>query len=70
MIAFSDNSATNALIDLIGISEVNNTLKSLGMSKTLLQRKMMNSEASARGESCNSRRSYQDPTVFIQRRIR
>lgn len=50
MIALSDNSATNALIDLMGISEINNTLKSLGMSKTLLQRKMMNSEASARGE--------------------
>ncbi|SOC79380.1 beta-lactamase class A [Salinimicrobium sediminis] len=50
MIALSDNSATNALIDLVGMSEVNSTLKSLGMTNTLLQRKMMNSEASARGE--------------------
>ena len=50
MIALSDNSATNALIDLVGISEVNKALKSLGVNKTLLQRKMMNSEASARGE--------------------
>ena len=50
MIALSDNSATNQLIDLAGISEVNKTLKSLGMKQTLLQRKMMNSSASARGE--------------------
>jgi len=50
MIALSDNSATNALIDLVGISEVNSTLKSLGVNNTLLQRKMMNSAASARGE--------------------
>src|SRR5690606_5784900 len=50
MIALSDNSATNALIDLVGMQEVNKTLKSLGMNSTLLQRKMMNSAASARGE--------------------
>lgn len=50
MIALSDNSATNALLDLVGISEINNTLKSLGVKKTLVQRKMMNSAASARGE--------------------
>jgi beta-lactamase class A len=50
MISLSDNSATNALIDLVGISEVNSTLKSLGVNNTLLQRKMMNSAASARGE--------------------
>ena len=50
MIALSDNSATNALIDLVSFQEVNKTLKSLGVNNTLLQRKMMNSEASARGE--------------------
>ena len=50
MIALSDNSATNALIDLVGISEINSTLKALGVNKTLVQRKMMNSAASARGE--------------------
>ena len=50
MIALSDNSATNALMDLVGISEINRTLKSLGMEQTLVQRKMMNSAASARGE--------------------
>lgn len=50
MIALSDNSATNSLIDLVGMEEVNKTLKSLGMTQTLLQRKMMNSAASARGE--------------------
>ena len=50
MIALSDNSATNALIDLVGISEINRTLKTLGAENTLVQRKMMNSAASARGE--------------------
>ncbi|WP_083961609.1 serine hydrolase [Salinimicrobium terrae] len=50
MIALSDNSATNSLIDLVGIPKVNKTLQSLGMKQTLLQREMMNSTASARGE--------------------
>lgn len=50
MIVESDNSATNFLIDLVGMENVNETMKSLGMDKTLLQRKMMDVKASARGE--------------------
>ena len=50
MIALSDNSATNSLIDLVGISEVNKTLDELGMEHTIVQRKMINSAASARGD--------------------
>lgn len=50
MIVLSDNSATNSLIDLVGMSEVNKRLNSLGFEKTILQRKMINTAASGRGE--------------------
>ena len=50
MIALSDNSATNALIDLVGMENINKTLRSLGMEHTLVRRKMINAAASARGE--------------------
>lgn len=50
MIALSDNSATNALLDLVGLPEINSTLKSLGMEHSLLRRKMINAAASARGD--------------------
>ncbi len=50
MIALSDNSATNSLIDLVGMSEVNAMLRQLGTKETLLQRKMMAIKASAHGE--------------------
>lgn len=50
MILLSDNSATNMLIDLVGMDNVNRTLNSLGMRNTKLQRRMMDVAASARGE--------------------
>jgi beta-lactamase class A len=50
MISLSDNSATNIIIDHVGMNEVNATLRELGFSRTKLQRKMMDSEASARGD--------------------
>lgn len=50
MIVLSDNSATNALIDLVGMEYVNLSLKSMNFDKTRLQRKMMNSAASIRGD--------------------
>lgn len=50
MIILSDNSATNSLIDLLGMSEINKRLASLGLEQTLVQRKMINSAASGRGE--------------------
>src|SRR5690606_29222999 len=46
----SDNSATNALLDLVGLPAINKTMKSLGMEHTLARRKMMDPAASARGE--------------------
>lgn len=50
MILLSDNTATNMLIDLVGMENVNKTLASLGLKQTRLQRKMINVAASGRGE--------------------
>src|SRR5205807_8901924 len=50
MIAVSDNTASNVLIDRIGMENVNATLRSLGLTKTLLRRHMMDFEAARRGE--------------------
>ena len=47
MIVLSDNSATNLLIDLVGMERVNATLLSLGCNATRLQRVMMDTQASA-----------------------
>ncbi|WP_266202674.1 serine hydrolase [Pontibacter kalidii] len=50
MITLSDNTATNSLIDLVSMKEVNAMLRSLGAKQTLVQRKMINAAASGRGE--------------------
>ena len=50
MIGLSDNSATNTLIDLVGLKNVSNTMLSLGFSNTRLQRKMIDQPASLRNE--------------------
>lgn len=50
MIVLSDNSATNILIDLVGMHNVNKTLQTLGITRTRLQRRMMDQAASIRGE--------------------
>jgi beta-lactamase class A len=50
MIVLSDNSATNMLIDLVGMKNVTDTMFSLGAEDTRLQRRMMDTAASARGE--------------------
>ncbi|MCG3119636.1 MAG: hypothetical protein ALAOOOJD_02105 [bacterium] len=50
MIVLSDNTATNMLIELVGMENVNKTLATLGLTQTRLQRKMISSAASGRGE--------------------
>ena len=47
MILLSDNTATNILIDLVGMENVNRTLSELGLTETRLQRKMMDYRAAA-----------------------
>jgi beta-lactamase class A len=49
MVAVSDNSATNVLIDRVGMDNVNAMLASLGLSHTRLRRKMMDLEAAKHG---------------------
>ena len=49
MVAVSDNSATNVLIDRVGMENVNAMLDSLGLSHTRLRRKMMDLDAAKHG---------------------
>lgn len=49
MVAVSDNSATNVLIDRVGMQDVNAMLDSLGLTHTRLRRKMMDLEAAKQG---------------------
>jgi len=50
MIAASDNAATNVLIDRVGMENVNATLRSLDLTRTMLRRKMMDIAAAKRGD--------------------
>lgn len=45
MITVSDNTATNIIIDRVGMDNVNETMVRLGLPRTKLQRKMMDLEA-------------------------
>ncbi len=49
MVAVSDNSATNVLIERVGMQNVNALFDSLGLHQTRLQRKMMDVEAAQQG---------------------
>src|SRR5579871_1902054 len=49
MVAVSDNSATNVLIDRVGMPNVNAMLDSLGLTHTRLRRKMMDLQAAQEG---------------------
>lgn len=50
MITLSDNSATNTLIDLVGMQAINSTMQTLGFLNTRVQRKMIDVQASRRGD--------------------
>ena len=49
MVAVSDNSATNVLIDRVGMENVNAILDSLALAHTRLRRKMMDLQAAKQG---------------------
>jgi beta-lactamase class A len=49
MVILSDNSATNVLIDAVGMDRVNGRMASLGLPGTKLRRRMMDSDAARRG---------------------
>jgi beta-lactamase class A len=50
MVAVSDNTAANVLIDRVGMENVNAMLRGFGLTKTLLRRKMMDIAAAKRGD--------------------
>src|SRR5437762_6630712 len=50
MVAVSDNTAANILIDRVGKDNVNAMLRGLGLTETMLRRKMMDFAAARRGE--------------------
>lgn len=50
MMTISDNTATNVLIDFLGIDSINNFIKKIGLKDTILQRKMMDFEAAKAGK--------------------
>src|SRR5207247_2539226 len=50
MVAVSDNAAANILIDRVGKDNVNAMLRGLGLSKTILRRKMIDIVAARRGD--------------------
>jgi beta-lactamase class A len=49
MVAVSDNSATNVLIDRVGVENVNTLMDSMGLTHTRLRRKMMDVKAAGEG---------------------
>ena len=49
MIILSDNYATNILIDILGIENINKTIKDINLKKTILNRKMFDEEKSFKG---------------------
>ena len=50
MILVSDNTATNLLIDRVGMERVNQTMAGLGLTHTRLRRRMMDQAAGERGD--------------------
>jgi beta-lactamase class A len=49
MVAVSDNSATNVLIDRVGMENVNALMDTMGLTQTRLRRKMMDLKAAGEG---------------------
>src|SRR5437764_5689439 len=64
VVAVSDNAAANVLIDRVAMQNVNATLRNLGLTKTMLRRKMMDIAAAKRGEENVS--TPQDMTRLLE----
>lgn len=50
MVVLSDNTATNVLIDAVGMANVNRRMQGLGLTETRLRRKMIDLAAARRGD--------------------
>lgn len=60
MIVLSDNTATNLLIDRLGMDNINKSIKELGLENTILERKMYDREAIESGLE-----NYTDPKEMV-----
>lgn len=49
MIIISDDTATNIMLDLLGMDQINETMRNLGLKNTILRRRMMEYDKVARG---------------------
>ncbi len=68
MIILSDNTATNMVIDLLGMEPVNEMVDRLGLRDTSLRRKMYDWEAQKRGvENVTTARDMADLLLFLWR---
>jgi beta-lactamase class A len=68
MIVLSDNTATNVLIDQLGMEQVSRTMADLGAAHTRLQRKMIRPEESVKGnENISTPREAADLMVKLAR---
>jgi beta-lactamase class A len=50
MVVLSDNTATNVILDTLGLEAVDRRLAALGLTRTRLRRRMMDLEAARRGD--------------------
>ena len=64
MIISSDNTATNVLIDILGLEDINDRIKKLNMKNTLLERKMMDFKAIEYGR--NNYTSLNDMLIAME----
>ena len=68
MIVLSDNTATNLLIDRLGMDRVTKTMAEIGAAQTRLKRKMIRPEESAKGnENISTPREAADLMVRLSR---
>lgn len=68
MIVLSDNTATNMLIDRLGMDRISQTMSDLGLPETRLKRKMIRPEDSAKGnENVSTPREAADLMVKLAR---
>ena len=65
MIAYSDNTSANVLIDLIGTEAINKTITDMNLTQTLLQRKMLDFETITKGS--DNFTSVQDMYIIFER---
>lgn len=64
MIVQSDNTATNILIDIVGMKSINSFIKQIGLENTILQRKMMDLKAKEEGR--DNLTTSKDMAVFLE----